>query len=462
MNATLALVVLLAAPPDAARVDLRRAAAALDAGDPAQAAAWYREAVALDPTPRARLGLAVALAARDSTCAEAEAAFGAAAVECGALCGEVEAARAAAAERCAGALTVETAPRRARIAVDGVWWKPAPVWAGTRTVTATWPGGATRAQTVCVAPGAAIRARVERDGRLAVDPTAPADERALAHQEAAFGHVEAGAACEAAAEFRAAHAARPDPAFIYNEAMANALDPRRCAAAIEAFDRFVSACPDCPQVWAARDRRRELLSGCQGVLAVRLPVPDATVWVDGELSPARSERLPGTYRVTVQAAGHHPVTVPAPVETGETRTVEPALMPVVSPPTPPAPAPGASTLPALPPEPPDPPAPDRTWAIVAAGIGVAGLVAGGAFTALAIDDRDTFVATEAEARRDPTQSYRETLRGHLDAFVFDRAMAVTGWTIGGAGLAAAALLWWLDAPAPVRATPGGIGLGMEF
>lgn len=453
---------LLAAPPEAARIDLRRAAAALDAGDPAQAAAWYREAIGLDPTPQARLGLAVALAAQASTCAEAEAAFGAAVVDCGALCGEVEAARAAAAERCSAALTVETVPRRARLALDGAWWEPTPVWAGTRTITATWPGGATRAQTVCLAPGVAAKVRVERDGRRAVDPTVPVDKRALAHQEAAFAHVEAGASCEAAAEFRAAHAARPDPAFIYNEAMANALDPGRCAAAIEAFDRFVAACPDCPQVWAARDRRRELLPGCQGVLAVRLPVPDAAVWVDGELSPARSERLPGTYRVTVQAPGHHPVTVPAPVATGETRTVEPALMPIVAPPTPPPPALGAAALPALPPEPPDPPAPDRTWVIVAAGIGVAGLVAGGAFTALAIDDRDTFIATEAEARRDPTQSYRDPLRGHLDAFVFDRAMAVTGWTVGGAGLAAAALLWWLDVPAPVQASPGGVGLGMEF
>lgn len=472
MTALLALTVFLAAPAnvapadaapaDAARIDLRRAAAALDAGDAAQAAAWYREAIALDPSPRARLGLATALAARDVTCDEAEAAFAAAAVDCGARCGEVEAARAAAAQRCAVALTVQSAPPGARIALDGTPWTAGPVWVGPRRVRATWPDGAARELTVCLAPGAPSTTQIARDGGLAVNPDAPADERALAHQEAAFGHVEAGAACEAAAEFRAAHAARADAAFIYNEAMAHALDQRRCGAAIEAFDRFVAACPDCPQVWAARDRRRELADGCRGALVVRLPTPDATVWVDGELSPARSERLPGTYRVTVQAPGHHPVTLPAPVEMGETRTVEPALMPVMAPASPAPPALGAATLPPLPPEPIDPPRRDRTWLVVAAGVGAAGLLAGGAFTALAVDDRETFRSTEAQARADASRSYRDTLRGHLDAFVFDRAMAVTGWTIGGAGIAAAALLWWLEAPAPLVATPGGLGFGLEF
>lgn len=90
---SLALVVALAAPPEAARTDARRAHAAMDAGDPAQATAWWRAAVAADPTLAHRLGLADALAAREATCAEADAVYATAAADCGARCAEVEAAR---------------------------------------------------------------------------------------------------------------------------------------------------------------------------------------------------------------------------------------------------------------------------------------------------------------------------------------------------------------------------------
>lgn len=455
---SLALVVALAAPPDAARTDARRAQAAMDAGDPAQAAAWWRAAVTLDPTLGHRLGLADALAAREATCAEAAAVFAAAAADCGERCGEVETARTAAAKRCAVALRATAAPRGARITFDGVPIT-GPVWAGVRRVTATWADGTTRVRTVCLSPGKPAELVVDRSARTAVDPTLPDEQRALAHQEAAFGHVEAGAACEAAAEFAAAYAARAEPAFVYNEAMAHALDPDRCAEAIGAFDRFVLACPDCPQVWAARTRRGELVGGCQGVLVVELPTPDASVWVDGEPSPTRSERLPGTYRVTVQAPGYHPAEMPAPVERGQTRTVELAMMPVAVVETPP-PEPLARTrLPALPPE---PPAPDRTWLIVSAGVGAAGLVAGGAFTLLAREDQNTFYATEAKARRDPDNSYREALQGHLDAFFVDRALAVTGWAIAGAGLTTAALLWLLEEEPRVQVSPSGVGVGGVF
>ena len=461
MSCLLALITLLGAPLVEAQGDAGRAQAAFDAGDAALAAAWWREVIADEPSPRAWLGLGEALAAREASCGEAGAAFAAAAVGCGEGCAaveaaQIEAARVMAAKRCAVTLELTSAPAGAEFELAGAKWSSGPIWAGVHHFTASWPDGSRRMQSVCIAPGAPPALVIARDGRAAVDPSVPAEHRALAHQEAAFDHVERGAACEAAAEFRAAYAARPDPSFIYNEAMANALDARRCAVAIAAFDRFVAVCPDCPQVWAARSQRGELAHKCRGVLAVRLPVPDATVWVDGELSPARSERLPATYRVTVQAPGFDPVTVPAPVETGETRTVEVALMAVVAPPV------LAPTGVAMPLEVSERPARDRTWLVVAAGIGAAGLIAGGAFTALAVDDRATFTAIEARARGDASQSYRESLRGHLDAFVFDRALAVTGWTVGGAGLAAAALLWWFEGPAPVQVGPGGVGFGMEF
>jgi len=193
---------------------------------------------------------------------------------------------------------------------------------------------------------------VGKDTAVAVDPAGPVAARAHAHRHAGFAWVSRGEAGAAIAEFEAAMALRPEPELHLDIAQALALDPRRCGAALTAFERYLESCTDCRLRASTERMRRAVRDECAGILQVRVDIPGARVRVDGQPSTFESAQLPGVRQIVVEAEGHHPVRTVGAVERGETRVVSVALLPVMaSPALPSAPAAARPGLPALPPLP---------------------------------------------------------------------------------------------------------------
>lgn len=401
---------------DAATTDDRRAKVAREAGDPALAIGWWRSAQRHDPQLARLVKIAEAWAEVPGGCPRARAALGEARAECGGPCRSLRMPAKRLALRCRGRVRARAVPRDAKIRVlEAGGASTRQPWAGPARVVVRWPDGTTRARAVCVRPGETSRPVVHREHPAAVDPRGSPAERAARHRNAGRAHLAAERWCSAAVDFAEAERLAPEPRTPLELAAALSRDPHRCAEAVALAEQTAAECGGCP--WRAE---ADAIAGaararCAGTLEVRLDLPDARLTVDGRPAGLSSRQLAGMRTLTIEAPGHHPVVVPAPIAPGRHRLVRPALMPrIASPVAPPAPLLTAPALPALAPEPEEsPPEPLPTGAWVAAAVATAGLVTGVGFT-LAEDGPDS-------------------------------PGAVAGWVTAGSGLIVAVTWWWLDA-----------------
>ncbi len=292
----------------------------------------------------------------------------------------------------------------------------------------------------CAAPGGREHLEVRAGAVIAVPEGLKPGALAFAHQEAALAHAQSGRFCAAVADFEAAHAAQPEPGFVYNLALAWANWPGRCAEAIAAFDRFLEACPECPQSAEARRRRAHMQGPCSGTLAVTTEPVSAVVQVGGAPTPSPFSRTlrPGSHRLLFQAPGHREVEVTARVYPGEVNQLTLTLEPL----------PGA------------PPGP---WPWVAGGLGVASLGAGAFFAWRADQDREDVDALMKAARAQPEVSRLDEAEAKLIDYGQNRALAFMGFGLGLVGLGVGGVLWWMEFEGTaVAPTPEGVVLGGVF
>ncbi len=450
-----ALLVLMLAPASVRAAGYDDAAkAALADGKVALAVVEWERAFAADPDPRYLLAMARALASRPERCVAAGDAFARFETACAGCDLAADGKRAKADARCTGevritgeALEIDGEPARS----------PAQLWAGVHTIAAMHAAGR-REITWCVAPGTSEALSFDGKSPIEVDVSGDAAARAFAHQEAGLAHAGADRFCAAVREFDRAYKARPEPGFLYNQALAFDHWRGRCAAALRAFDRFLAECPDCPQADEARTRRKRIVGECAGTLEVDTRPAHAQVVVAGQsgAAPMRVRVLPGRHKVTVTAPAHEAVDFEAPVDFGKETTIEIRLVPVP-----------AAVVAKPPPAPPSPKKP-KPWKWVAFTVSAVGFGTAGFFTWQAQQDLDEFDAVLKLAEQNEDVSYRDDLIGSLDNFERNRNIAFIGWGVGAAGAVTGAVLWlmegfdgeetaWRLVPAP-----GGLGVARAF
>ncbi len=196
----------------------------------------------------------------------------------------------------------------------------------------------------------------------------------------------------------------------------------------------------------------------QGTLRFTDVPEGATVAVDGRPladTQAPIDVSPGTHEVEVVAPPAEPRTLSVKVSAGAERVV--SLKP--APPKPPPPPPGTVV-------PPPPESNLALWGWATAGLGVAALVAGGAYHALSFD---------SATRHDEASTDGETPLADLEDLQSDSesefTIAIVGYTVGGLAVATGVTLLLLDRPAGDQAGsvswtpvlgPGGVGLAGRF
>lgn len=453
MMATLLVLLLTPASARAAAYD-DAAKTRLAEGDVSMAVVEWERAFAADPDPRFLLAMARALASKPSRCVAAGDVFARFQAACGSCTLAAEGRRAFGDARCTGEIRVSGAS----LEIDGAPARsPARLWAGVHTLAAV-RGGGRREITWCVAPG--TTAAVAFDGRspIEVDVSGDASARAFAHQEAGLAHAGAGRFCAAVREFDRAHHARPEPGFLYNQALAYDHWRGQCAEALRAFDRFLAGCPGCPQADDARARRKRIMGECAGTLEVVTTPRNAQVRVAGKsgAAPLKVRILPGRHRVHVSAPSHEAMAFEAPVDLDHARTIEFVLVPV------------SAAAPVSPPPPKPPVSNDKPWKWVALTVGAVGFGTAGFFSWQAQQDLDEFDRLLALAERNDDVSYRGDLLESLDTFERNRAIAYLGWGVGAAGAVTGAVLWLLEGTRGEQTAwrlvpaPSGLGVARAF
>lgn len=328
---------------------------------------------------------------------------------------------------------------------------------------------------------------------------APDLERAYAALEKAYAHFDRGEYRAAIEAFERAYAASSEPRFLLNIAVSHGKLEGACGVALAAFDRFLDACPDCPQRASGLDERAAQVRACEAAVTLDSRPRGAQVLVDGAprgRTPARLTLAPGEYGVSVRLTGHVPVDERMVLRGGQSTHMLAMLRP-----TPPttgtlqvrgAPSgtvvrldgkaldEGALSVPAgtlaLSVELPDaepktvqvqvreggvteldlgaaPPVRRRLlrpWVWTALAVGVAGVGTGAMFTVQLDDD----LRAEREAvGRAAVEAAREDANR-------DAVLAQVGYGVGAMGLAAALTLWLLDdtsdAAALVEVGAGGV------
>ncbi len=338
--------------------------------------------------------------------------------------------------RCAVDRSGLAAPTDGRLEIDGPA-RPGLVVVGARRLTYVAADGRRFTRALCVASGAPPSVSFDPDDPRTVSIEGDTRTRARAHLAAAQTHIAAERWCEAAMAFEAVRAQIPRPGLMWNIALAHSKRPDGCAAALAALDAShgVEIGP------AARARmpstREALEARCIARLIVTGVPPGSTLDINGAPMPANGQLAAGVHRLEVSGAGHPAQVTWLALSPGERRQV------TYTPPT---------IRPAD-----DPDGLGWLWAPIAA-VGL-GLAAGGAFTALALDDLDAHDAAVEAARRDPTRSYLSAQRAALSDFDRDRTLAGIGWGLAAAGAVAFALGWGLDSA--IAPTPGGASLGVE-
>jgi hypothetical protein len=175
---------------------------------------------------------------------------------------------------------------------------------------------------------------------------------------------------------------------------------------------------------------------------------------------------PGQHAFTFEAAGQPPVARTlilkegekgrrVPVQIGRPESAPPAgATPAPTPPPPPVASP--SPIPAPTTEPAAGPSPRATLGLVVGGVGVAGLVAGAIFGALAVSANNAYprYCGGNIGAPSPSDCNSAGVQGRNDAFA--KATASTALFIGGGALAAAGAVIYLTAP---RGAGPAVGIG---
>ena len=240
-----------------------------------------------------------------------------------------------------------------------------------------------------------------------------------------------------------AYAARPDSAFVFNLGSTYDQWGGHCRDALQAFSRYFTVCPpeaDCAQLAAAKKRHLKIDRKCHGTLKVATTPEGAMVAIGDEEpgpSPVEVRVVEGTYRVVAQLEGRPRIEQAVEVKGGGPTTVmlrfpeaEPPPAAVVAPP------PGAvvTAPPVAPPE-----SRFGAWTWVALGVGGAGVVVGGIFTATSVAAIDE----EARARESNVPDDDEVFELRDDA-TRDAALAHVGYGVGLAGLTVGLVMWLLE------------------
>ena len=164
---------------------------------------------------------------------------------------------------------------------------------------------------------------------------------------------------------------------------------------------------------------------------------------------------PGNHAYLAEAAGYKPATVPltvAPTPEGGQPASLTVTIPELQKLTPSvAPPPPVVVVP--PPPPPTPPAPppgtwrpQRTWALIAGGLGVAGFAVSGGYAAAA---KSSYNASLASCPHDPNLCTMAGVTQRDDAR--QKGDVATAMLAVGSGAAALGIILWVTAPAPAAA-----------
>ncbi len=304
------------------------------------------------------------------------------------------------------------------------------------------------------------------------------------------------------------------PELLLNIAMAYDKWGGHCPEALEAFDRFLSACGECESAGLARERLHEVRDRCEPRLVVSTSPAGARVLLDGKqigVSPLARTLSVGEHEVVVDLRYHQLHRQSIRLALGDVRKVEVQLRrigdtwarlelrgvppgvavsvdgePVVDPAAGPLrllagahrvvvlPEQGASM--SVPVELREGKGryvdvgvllaePERTglWGALAVGAGVAAVVLGVVFQGLADDASGRELAAVGAAPAAP-EPMAETIHGHNRDARRNAVLAQVSWAVGGCGLLAGGtllVLTWLapSAVGPARAVGGGPGAG---
>ncbi len=211
---------------------------------------------------------------------------------------------------------------------------------------------------------------------------------------------------------------------------------------------------------AARERVAALEPDLSYVkVVVTDPASDLEIAIDGRrIEPAVYGSAfpvdPGQRTLVASRPGHAPWrrSILVPERKGALEIAIPALAPIATQPS--APAAPPPTRPSAPPAPErDAGSNQRTWALVAGGVGLVGFGAAGVFSLLAVDKNDASKAHCDES--DPTRcsakgdALRDDARTYAD-------LATAGTVLGVVGVGAGIVLW-LTAPESAPEWSAGIG-----
>lgn len=235
--------------------------------------------------------------------------------------------------------------------------------------------------------------------------------------EEAYQHFESKAYPEAVRAFERAFAISPEPRFVLNIAVTQRR-AEQCTLSLAAFERFFEVCDGCAQQSAAEPLAREADTWCRPAIRIETDPPGAQVQVDGKphgASPVDLKLAIGGHVLRVTAPGYLPEERPLMVQGGASAQVRFDLTAVAAP-----------VLP--------PPESSNAWLWGSAAIGGAGLVTGGVFGLLLLNDLD-------DERSAQTRSALESAR---TAAKRDAVLAQVGLGLALTGAASALIIWATD------------------
>lgn len=294
--------------------------------------------------------------------------------------------------------------------------------------------------------------------------------RVKRYKARAFRHFAKGRYAKGIEQMRKAHGLLPHPGFLLNIAVAYDQWGEHCGEALDTFDEFFEACPDCELRDKAAAKREQVRARCPAATRIETSPPGATLTVDGAPvgeSPKTLELSPGPHAIEAARPGFVPARRRVEVRYGVENTVALTLEAV-----PPPPPPKVTATPPPPPPTvtgqlapiPDAPTDLTPWAWTAFGVAAAGAAAGTVFTLQTMSALDAEEQARIERR---TKREVEDLQG--DA-VNKAIVANVGFGVAAAGLVTGVVLLILDEDPPEEGDtawaptfgPGGVGVVTRF
>lgn len=425
----------------------RQGAAALQAGDYPTAVAAYEAAAGEAPQPAHTLAMAIAYGAWGGHCVESKAAFERFFGVCRQCPLEAKgrAALAVARARCAAPVEVASPKGPATVVVDGAEIGPAPqrvdVWAGSHVVGLRSESAYVE-EALCAAAGETTRVSLALPTRSKKRGAATVVARARGHEQAALRQLRAQDYCGAAASLEQAHAAVSVPKVLFNLGLVYDKWPGHCAAANEAYRRYLDGCAECGKAIAARQRLDALRTTCAGSVTITATPPGATLQVNGAAVRGPLSLRPGNYVVTAQLPGHVAAYQAFHVSAGAQRTISLSLASVLPPKAPPAAEPPPVVVAQATPVAGDGSAVAAVgW--VGVGLGAAAVVLGGVFYGLALGTHADIETLQDEAGG-RSASVRAEIADHIDTFDRQSSVAYAGYGVGGGLVAVGVVLLIVD------------------